>query len=101
MTLSFATEGMPMVASLAVKLSAPVVLIATIRQLPVSDTQMLPSGATVTPQGTLNAGLPVPWHAVCAPVPVVWVMGFAQTPDDDMLWIRLFSVSATQMVPFR
>jgi hypothetical protein len=48
---------------MALKLRLPDVDIDTIRLWPVSDTQMLPSGATVTPHGTMNA--------VCLPVPVV------------------------------
>ena len=45
---------MPMLASLALKIRFPEVSMDTIRLLPVSETQMLPSGATVTPHGILN-----------------------------------------------
>ena len=63
----------------------------TMRLLPVSETQMLPSGATVTPQGTLKA--------ICLPVPVVLEIGAFQVPDEiDRLWMRLLRVSATQRV---
>src|ERR1039457_5218274 len=79
---------MPMLASVALKLRLPEVSIDTRRLLPVSDTQMLPSGATVTPHGTLN-GVVEPMGLVNA----------VQTPVVDMLWMRLFRVSASQMVP--
>src|SRR3984957_1386378 len=92
MTLSAGTDGIPMLASLALKFSAPVVLIETMRLLPMSETQMLPSGATVTPHGILNA--------VCLPVPVGLLIGVPQTPVEETLCMRLLSVSATQIVPF-
>ncbi len=44
-----------MLASVALKMRLPDVSTETIRLLPVSETQMLPSGATVTPHGMLNA----------------------------------------------
>src|ERR1019366_10069254 len=91
MGVSSGAAGMPMLPSLALKIRAPEVCIDTRRLLPVSDTQMLPSGATVTPHGTLKP--------IWCPVPVVLLMGAFQTPEADMLWMRLFNVSATQTVP--
>ena len=51
---SVGAAGTPMLAAVALKFRAPEVVIETTRLLPVSATQMLPSGATVTPQGTLK-----------------------------------------------
>ena len=79
-----------MLDSVALKLRLPDVSIDTSRLWPVSDTQMLPSGATVTPHGTLKP--------IWLPVPTGVLMTF-QTLPGDMLWIRLLTVSATQMVP--
>src|SRR5580704_18104702 len=91
MSVSCEVAGTPMLASLALKLRLPAVSMETMRLLPVSETQMLPSGATATPHGTLNA--------FCTPVPTGLVIGVFQTPAGEMLWMRLLSVSATQMVP--
>src|ERR1700722_19567292 len=91
MNVSCDVAGMPMLCSLALKLRLPDVSMDTMRLLPVSETQMLPSGATATPHGTLNA--------ICTPVPTGFVIGTPQTPEGEMLWMRLLSVSAIQIVP--
>src|ERR1700722_5517424 len=81
---------MPMLAASALKMRLPAVSMETMRWFPVSATQMLPSGATVTPHGARKL--------CCVPVPTGVVMT-VQTPDVERLWMRLLRVSATHTVP--
>src|SRR5580700_9585728 len=86
-----ASPGTPMLVPVALQLRTPVVLMETIRLLPVSETQMFPSGATVTPHGTLNA--------FRGAFPVGLVTGAFQIPVPRFtLCIRLLRVSATHSV---
>src|ERR1039457_7246501 len=91
MTESLAVAGIPMLNAVALKTRFPAVSTETMRWLPVSDTQMVPSGATVTPHGALNGS--------CVPVPTGVEMT-VHTPAGELLWMRSLRVSATQTVPY-